>query len=168
MPGSTANRVEWEFIDATGHLSESEVAWIDAKVASVIGELGVTGRLEARLVRDAEMATLHERFGGVAGTTDVLTFDMRAVPGAAGCEIEADLVVCLDEAERQSLAHGHPREREVLLYVVHGLLHCLGYDDQDEDGARAMHAREDAVLAAVGVGPVYMPRGRGGVEGTSG
>lgn len=44
---------------------------------------------------------------------------------------------------------------ELALYVVHGLLHLSGYDDHDPSAARIMHAREDALLVALGLGPVY-------------
>jgi probable rRNA maturation factor len=67
----------------------------------------------------------------------------------------------VDEAGRQSAVRGHTVEQELLLYVVHGVLHCLGHDDHDPDAAARMHAEEDRVLAAVGVGVTYA-RGAGG------
>jgi ssRNA-specific RNase YbeY (16S rRNA maturation enzyme) len=48
-------------------------------------------------------------------------------------------------------------EKEALLYALHGLLHCLGHDDHDEAAYQAMHALEDALLDAIGVGPVFDP-----------
>jgi len=42
-----------------------------------------------------------------------------------------------------------------LLYVVHGVLHCLGHDDHDEAGYASMHALEDRVLYAIGVGATF-------------
>lgn len=109
------------------------------------------------------MSRLHKDFGGTDGTTDVLTFDLsdRAIePDRKECVnnttgIDSDIVVCLDEALRHSIPGGYPVERELLLYVVHGVLHCLGHDDHDPGHAAAMHRAEDDILRAIGVGAVY-------------
>jgi len=104
------------------------------------------------VVGDEEMAAAHARHSGVPGTTDVLTFDLREDPDGP---LDADVMVCADEAERQAAARGHAVEREVLLYAVHAVLHCLGEDDRDEASAARMHAREDEVLRAIGVGATF-------------
>jgi len=44
--------------------------------------------------------------------------------------------------------------------VVHGMLHLQGYDHDTDRDARAMEARETAVLAALGVPDPYTPRAR--------
>ena len=36
-----------------------------------------------------------------------------------------------------------------------GILHCAGYEDKSDEGFRAIHAEEDRILAAIGVGPVF-------------
>lgn len=125
-----------------------------------------------RLVLDAEMAQSHEEFAGVPGTTDVLTFDMTdpeddpidrptAVLRNGGIVVErrkfvdTDIMVCVDEAKRQGEARGHDVFHELLLYSVHGLLHCLGHDDHEETSYEAMHALEDAVLTKLGIGVVF-------------
>ncbi|MFZ4430476.1 MAG: rRNA maturation RNase YbeY [Phycisphaerales bacterium] len=73
----------------------------------------------------------------------------------SSCVLDTDILVCIDEAERQSTARGYPCERELLLYTLHGVLHCIGFDDHEEADFEAMHGAEDAVLAAIGVGPVF-------------
>lgn len=106
------------------------------------------------------MAAAHSGFLGVDGTTDVLTFDLTE-PGQP--DLDVDILVCVDEARRQGAARGHGVERELLLYIVHGVLHCLGHDDHDPSAAARMHAEEDRILEAVGVGPTYAT-GRGGEQ----
>ena len=69
--------------------------------------------------------------------------------------IEADVVVCVDEAARRSAELGHSLERELLLYALHGVLHCAGFDDQTDEGFEAMHAEEDRILSVIGVGPTF-------------
>lgn len=117
-----------------------------------LAALGVSGDVRLRLVADEEMSALHESYAGIAGTTDVLTFDLR--DGADG-PLDVDIVVCVDEATRQAATRSIPVAHELLLYLVHGVLHCLGHDDHDDEGFAIMHAREDEVMRAIGLGPVF-------------
>lgn len=117
-------------------------------------------RLSVLVADDARMIELHQRHMGVAEPTDVLTFDNSAARASAAGPIDADIVICMDEARRRADELGHGVERELLLYAVHGLLHCIGFDDHDEAAHAAMHAEEDAVLESIGVGAVYRPAQR--------
>ena len=81
--------------------------------------------------------------------------DIRQDNVRSSCVLDTDILVCIDEAERQSTARGYPCERELLLYTLHGVLHCIGFDDHEQADFEAMHDAEDAVLAAIGVGPVF-------------
>lgn len=117
---------------------------------------GRAHRVRIAVVDDGRMAAMHERHSGVSGTTDVLTFDMREDGDGP---LDVDIVVCIDEARRQADRRGHVVERELLLYILHGALHCLGHDDRDPDASAAMHVREDEILAAIGVGAVYAAAG---------
>ena len=77
--------------------------------------------------------------------------------------IQAEIAVCVDEARRRAAELNHSVERELLLYCIHGVLHCAGFDDQTESGFAAMHAEEDRILNLVGVGATFhadAPRGR--------
>ena len=126
--------------------------WLSMRIEAACEHLprGVH-RIAVRIVDDAEMIDLHRRFHDDATPTDVLTFDAGATDGP----IDADIAVCLDEARRNASDRGHDVGRELLLYVVHGLLHCCGHDDHDADEHRRMHVEEDRILTAIGVGPVY-------------
>lgn len=152
------------------HTSDTDppsIVWLPRRLARVAAAAGVDGGLVTLvLVGDGEMTELHARYKNAVSTTDVLSFDLRddpapgTAPGTApapgaGEPIEADLVLCVDEANRQSAARRHDARHELLLYAVHGLLHLLGHDDHAPAAAAAMHRREDELLAAVGVGPVY-------------
>lgn len=112
------------------------------------------------------MAAAHEQYSGIAGTTDVLTFDLAEGGSARGAALDVDILVCVDEARRQGTDRGHEVERELLLYILHGVLHCLGHDDHDDDAFERMHAEEDRILTAIGVGPTFAERaGRPGAGG---
>lgn len=110
------------------------------------------GAVRVRLLADEAMSDAHARYCGVCGTTDVITFDLAEGRSAAGEPLDVDLLVCVDEAYRQAETRHHTVETELALYVLHGVLHALGYDDLDEESYERMHAREDEVFRALGLG----------------
>lgn len=120
------------------------------------------------VIDDERMAAMHVEFSGVEGTTDVLTFDLRDEPydarslvdlGQPITDVEGELYVCLDETRRRAAERGHRVECELLLYITHGLLHLVGYDDHNDDDYAAMHAREDTILESLGVGAIFSAEG---------
>lgn len=108
--------------------------------------------LTVAAVDDARMLHLQRQYKGEQQTTDVLTFDLREPEQQT---LVADIVICVDEAIRQARVRGHEARQEALLYALHGLMHLLGFDDRERADALAMHRREDQLLTAIGVGPVY-------------
>jgi probable rRNA maturation factor len=111
-------------------------------------------RVDVLLVGDAAMDAAHRRFMAIEGTTDVMSFPAQD-EGDPSAAVEADLYVCTDVARREAAARGHPIEREILLYAVHGTLHACGFRDDTDSAAAAIHAEEDRILRAGGLGSVY-------------
>jgi probable rRNA maturation factor len=144
--------------------SSLDLQWLNDRVQAALIHIG---RLSARpfvaanvvIVGDVQMTLLHRTHAGVDGTTDVLSFDLST--GEPGTAIEADIAVNVAEADRRATQFKHSIERELLLYCVHGLLHCAGYDDHDEPHFSAMHAEEDRILSLIGVGPTFDPHAGG-------
>ncbi|CAE7840088.1 cysS [Symbiodinium necroappetens] len=137
-----------EILDATRTLSTADLSALTSHAQRACALAGAAGgEVRVRLVRDDEMAAAHEEHCGVPGTTDVITFDLNESPNAT---LDADLLVCLDEAARQAERREHTLARELLLYILHGALHCLGEDDKTEAASERMHAREDEILEAMG------------------
>jgi probable rRNA maturation factor len=91
--------------------------------------------LSLSFVSPAEMADLHLRYLGEAGPTDVLAFPLDE-EGLLG-----DVVVCPAEAGRSS----HDLPAEMRLLVVHGILHLLGYDHEEDSDRRLMWDRQEAL-----------------------
>lgn len=152
-PGERCAPLNIEIADENGLIAPARRDWLVATAAAALGEVALRGgEVRGRLVGDAEMAEAHVRWLDVPGTTDVLTFDMRE---REDDPLDVDLLLCVDEAGRQAASRGLEPEQELLLYVVHGVLHCLGFDDHDESDAARMHAEEDRLLAGVGIGPIY-------------
>lgn len=130
-----------------------DLRWIRRMIIAAAEELSLrNAAMSFVIVDDAKMAGLHRRFSGVLGTTDVLTFDLR---DDASAWLEGEIYLCIDEARRRARELGHDADRELLLYAVHGILHLLGHDDHAAAAHKRMHAEEDRILHAIGVGPVY-------------
>jgi len=140
--------------------------WLAGRTRAACAVLGVLGgEISVRMADDAEMGRLHEQHKGIAGPTDVLTFDFGP-PGAGNDpagrsrRVEVEIVIGGQVAQREALRRNHEPGAEAMLYIIHGLLHCLGHDDHDPARAAVMHRREDVVLNAIGVGAAYRPGGR--------
>lgn len=103
--------------------------------------------VDVAVVGRVEMAELNRRYRGHGGETDVLSFDLS---DASRIGLVAQIVVCGDVAVEQAGRYGTGVQGELMLYVVHGLLHLTGYDDRTARGAARMHAREDELLAEFG------------------
>jgi len=102
--------------------------------------------LSVAVVSDEEMRELNRRFLGRDRPTDVMAFPY----GMEGGRLEGEIVVNADEACRRARDTSHSAQDELMLYVVHGLLHLLGHDDAEPDARRRMHERAIEVLRAAG------------------
>jgi probable rRNA maturation factor len=118
----------------------------------VLGLEGVPEQAELSIavVPVEEMAHLNEQYRGVAGPTDVLSFGCDE-PCAADSDEPitlGDVIIAPEVAEKQAAELGTTVEAELNLLLVHGVLHLLGYEHEDDDAAAAMAARERDLLAA--------------------
>jgi probable rRNA maturation factor len=78
------------------------------------------------LVSDRKISEIHEQFMGMAGATDVITFQ------------HGEIVVSVETAARQAKEYESGLLAELRLYIAHGFLHLAGYDDHSGDGFREM------------------------------
>ena len=122
---------------------------LDTRFLKKIGEttLAKMGAGEAEcgllLVDDRTMARLNERYRGIAGSTDVLSFPMREGPfESLSPGLLGDVVISAETADRQARETGRPLLEEVAALVIHGILHLLGYDHQTPSEARKMRRLE--------------------------
>lgn len=125
-----------------------------------------SARISVALVNDARMAHLNKAYLGRDEPTDVLAFNLTDAPrdrevsvqgpgGHHGMAVEGEIVVSVETATREARQRGHSTTAELALYTLHGMLHLLGYDDQQEEAAARMHELEDDILSTVGLGTVY-------------
>ena len=117
-----------------------------------------TGRIELIIFPDNDIARLHRQYFGRRAVTDVICFDLSSTadaPGPHAGEFLVSLALGGEVARKQARAHKTGINKELALYVVHGMLHALGYDDDNAKNATRMHACEDELLGRLGLGAVY-------------
>lgn len=107
-------------------------------------EKAAVAEVDLAVVGARRIAAMNRRYLRHAGATDVLSFDLSE---SSEKGIHAQIVVCGDIAAREGRKRGHGPQRELMLYVVHGLLHVIGHDDTTPRTAARMHAREEEILA---------------------
>jgi probable rRNA maturation factor len=106
------------------------------------------------LVDEAESDALHRAHFDVTGSTDVMSFPDGSINPENDRLLIGELVVCPAVAEAAAAAAPETRRAigdELLLYILHGTLHCVGYDDIDEDDRRDMWQRQVELLAPLGI-----------------
>jgi probable rRNA maturation factor len=121
--------------------------------------LGISPQAEVGLVfaDDAYIRELNRDYRGIDASTDVLSFALDEgeepeVQGGPEESLLGDIVISLETAERQAAEFGHSLEREMAYLTVHGMLHLVGYDHEEEADKDAMRRQEEHILAALGIG----------------
>jgi len=97
-------------------------------------ELQQLAEVSILIVSDAKIAKLHQQFMNERGATDVITFQ------------HGEIFISAETAERNARRFRSSFERELRLYLVHGLLHLHGFDDGTAAGAKKMDALQQKVL----------------------
>jgi probable rRNA maturation factor len=102
---------------------------------------------------DAAIRALNRQFRGQDKPTNVLSF-----PGPEPVESAAflgDIAVAFETVAREALEQGKSLEQHCRHMIVHGFLHLLGYDHEDDEEAEAMEAMETRILQRLGVDDPY-------------
>lgn len=113
------------------------------------------------IVSEGEIKAINRDFRGIDKVTDVLSFPQFESTDEILAEIEGDealvdiplgdVVICLDQAERQSKEYGTSIRREVTYLFVHSILHLLGYDHMEEEDKSLMRAHEEKIMTALDI-----------------
>ncbi len=96
---------------------------------------------------DGRIRRLNHLYRGKDRATDVLAFPLgegRRPKG--GRPVSGDIAISVDRARKQAKRFGSTFKREIYLYIIHGLLHLGGYDDEKAHSERAMRRKETEIL----------------------
>lgn len=117
--------------------------------------------LSLLLVDDTEIRHLHRRFLGKDCATDVLAFGQqegRPFPGR-GTPFLGDVVVSVETARRIGPEYGNRWDEELLIYVCHGILHLMGYQDSTPALRSKMNRKQESLVRKV-LGPPWRSKSR--------
>jgi probable rRNA maturation factor len=104
------------------------------------------------IVGNRGIRKLNIEFLGHTNSTDCLAFDLSESKSSPRL---LELVVNGERAKTQARSRGHSPQAELALYITHGLLHNLGFDDLTPKKAKIMHLLEDEILQQQDFGLVY-------------
>lgn len=119
-----------------------------AVAAAFPGGLYQSAAVSVAVVDDPAIHQINREYLQHDYPTDVLSFALFDEPPM---RLEGQIVVSADTAKVGAVEAGWSAGDELLLYIVHGTLHLVGYDDHDPSAAAAMLAAEAAALDALGV-----------------
>lgn len=120
----------------------------DAVRHVLVAEKVRSADISIAVVDDVKMHELNLKYLQHDYATDVLSFRLDEEDGGP---LEGEIIVSIDTAEREAEEYGWKREDELLLYVIHGVLHLVGYDDQEVADRKQMRDAEAHHLAQYGL-----------------
>jgi len=113
--------------------------------------------LAIHLVAAPEMARLNQRFLDHAGSTDVITFDYTGELASMGMgdaggsahlpeQLHGEIFICIDDALKQARQFRTTWQSELVRYLIHGVLHAVGYGDLTPADRGVMKREENRLL----------------------
>jgi probable rRNA maturation factor len=120
---------------------------------AICGRFGLAdATVSIAIVGNRHIRKLNRRFLNRKTVTDCLAFDLSQ---RESNHKWFEVVVNGEKAKAEAAKRGHSTQAELALYVTHGLLHNLGFDDLRPAQAKKMHRMENEILQQQGFGPVY-------------
>lgn len=141
-------------VNLTNSWGKAEISLLKLKkvVTAVLGQFDVKkATVNVSIVNNNQIRRLNKKFLQHNTVTDCLSFDLTE----AKDEKSFDLAVNAERALKEAANRGHETEAELALYITHGLLHNLGFDDSTQRSAEKMHDTENRILQHLGYGSVY-------------
>lgn len=145
-------------------LDELSVRKIEAAAQAFV-QTDVPLKIECVFVSDEEIRALNREKRGVDKVTDVLSFpELCDIKGKKilkknfpfdldeeGALLIGSIAVCTKRAKEQAEEYNHSYRRELHYLIVHGILHCLGYDHIEKADKEEMREKEEEILGAMGI-----------------
>jgi probable rRNA maturation factor len=171
IPESTMSQIALPLIEVLvaadcWHNEPDAQATIRHAVATAAGFVNADiggAELAILLTDDSTIRTLNRDWRGIDKPTNVLSFPAR--PPTAGKTGNAprmlgDIAIAYETLHREADHEGKPFNHHLSHLAIHGFLHLIGYDHEDDDDAEVMEAREAEILARLGIPDPYADRER--------
>lgn len=140
----------------TQSLIEVDEAALEAAAVAVLQAESVAAAEISIAVVDGEaMRSLNKKYLDHDYDTDVLSFLLEEAEVEQGRRLEGEIIVSATTAAKEAPGFGWTSGAELQLYVVHGVLHLCGYDDQTDAALEEMRLREKEILGTLGLSPRY-------------
>ncbi|GAB5406301.1 MAG: hypothetical protein Aurels2KO_45320 [Aureliella sp.] len=135
-------------LDIEYYVDTERDARIEAAARWVAHKYDLTSlTVSVSIVDDPTIRELNAEQLGHDWATDVVSFVIERT----GDDVDGEVVASWDTASRLAAKAGWTPENELLLYVVHGMLHVAGLDDIEDDDRREMREAEQECLLSLGI-----------------
>jgi probable rRNA maturation factor len=129
------------------HLIEVNAEQIHELVTCILQKEQITcDEISVHFINIQDISKLHEEYFDDPSPTDCISFPMDDSEEDSFYKILGEIFVCPEVAFEYSQANLLNMNEELTLYVVHGILHLLGYDDIDEEDQKLMRSKEASCM----------------------
>lgn len=156
--------IEFRILCEDGEFPEENVAALEKTMQGFV-QTDVPLAIEFSFVDSEEIRRLNRELRDTDKVTDVLSFPtMDGIKGKAikasehPYEIDEEgnlligcVAVCCERAKEQAEEYGHSYNRELHYLLVHGIMHCLGYDHMTDEDKQEMREKEEYILGKMGI-----------------
>ena len=125
---------------------------------AALGDDRQDSELTIRIVDEKESALLNSRYRRKDDATNVLSFPFES-PAGIDMPLLGDIVICAPIVKREAREQSKSEGSHWAHMVVHGSLHLLGFDHEQDEEARKMEAMETRILSELGYDNPYESRG---------
>jgi probable rRNA maturation factor len=128
------------------HVRDCDTAVMLQAIQFIADDYGWTdAEISVALVSDDEIQIINQRHLQHNYATDVISFDLSESQSL----LEGEIIASVETADREASQHGWTCDEEMLLYVIHGMLHIVGLRDKLPEDITAMRAAEKFYLEKV-------------------
>lgn len=128
---------------------------VDAAVAALGPRVPGDGELSLLFTDDAHIRALNRRYRNIDRATNVLSFPAPVPADARIGGFLGDIAIASETVRREAKSRGLTIEAHLAHLLLHGFLHILGYDHEDEAEASAMERLETGILDELGIADPY-------------
>ncbi len=126
-------------------LAKNEIKRLTVKILSLLKEKN--SNVDLVFVNDKDMRALNLKYRKIDRPTDCLAFPMReGKDSQLNPQLLGDVVISVDAAKRNAKSFGTDIKDETTLYIIHGILHLLGFNDTDRKQRTRMRNLEENIL----------------------